>query len=336
MSYHATVEQVYRDAARTPDTTLCCVPRPPQYLPGLHVPSIMYQMNYGCGSTVHLQDMRGDQTILYVGVGGGLEALQLAYFARRPGAVIAVEPVAEMRDAARANFEEASRLNEWLDPSFVEIRDGNALDLPVEDGSIGLAAQNCLFNIFKTTPAGTPGGNGLAEGDDLERALREMHRVLEAGGRLSMSDPITPRPIPAHLRSDEVLRAQCISGCVTFEHYVAKIVEAGFGTIEIRSRRPYRMLDRARYGLDEPLLLESLELCAIRDPVPPDGPCVFTGRAAIYTGEEPAFDDGKGHALTRDLPLEVCDKTAAALEGLARPDIVVTGSTWHYAGGGCC
>lgn len=151
-----------------------------------------------------------------------------------------------------------------------------------------------------------------------------------------MSDPVAPRAIPAHLRDDEVLRAQCISGCLTWEQYVDRIVEAGFGSAEVRSRRPYRLLDRARYGLDEDLLLESVELCAFKVPVPDDGPCVFTGRTAIYSGPEASFDDGKGHRLVRDLPASVCDKTAAALASLGRPDITVTGPTWHYAGDGCC
>ena len=328
MGYHATVQEIYRKAAREPDRSLCCVPRTPLYLPGLRIPGIMHEMNYGCGTTVHLEDMREGQRVLYVGVGGGLEALQLAYFTRRPAGVIAIDPVSEMREAARKNLQEAGRLNDWFDPSFVEIRAGDALDLSLEDASVDLAAQNCLFNIFKT--AG-PDGNG-----DLERALGEMHRVLEPGGRLSMSDPITPRPMPPHLKDDETLRAQCISGCLTSEHYLDKIVEAGFGSIEVRSRRPYRLLDRRRYDLEADLLLESLEICAHKVAVPDDGPCVFTGRFAIYSGDEETFDDGRGHVLVRDVPLSVCDKTAAALGALDRSDLTVTEPTWHHAGGGCC
>jgi len=151
-----------------------------------------------------------------------------------------------------------------------------------------------------------------------------------------MSDPIATRPIPAHLQADEVLRAQCISGCLEYDDYVAKIVEAGFGSMEVRSRRPYRMLDKARYGLDTDLLLETVEVCAYKMPVADDGPCVFTGRGAIYTGGEETFDDGHGHVLVRDIPLPICDKTASVLARLEREDLAVTASTWHYAGGGCC
>ncbi len=322
-SYHDTVLDVYRDAALKPAANLCCVPQAPRFLPGLDVPDIMHEMNYGCGSTVHLQDMRKNQTALYVGVGGGLEALQLAYFCRRPGGVVAVDPVAEMRDVARKNLDLAAETNGWFDPSFVDIRDGDALQLPVEDNSIEFAAQNCLFNIFKTD-------------GDLEKALGEMHRVLNKAGRLVMSDPVTPRLMPQRLVDDEALRAACISGCLTLEDYLAKIVGAGFGAIEVRSRKPYRMLDATSYQLESNLLLETVEVAAFKTPIPEDGPCIFTGRDAVYTGPEETFNDGKGHLLHQNMPMPVCDKTAAALSALGRDDLVVTESTWHYQGGGCC
>ncbi len=323
MSYHDTVQDVYRQAAQAPADNLCCIPAAPRYLPELDIPKVMHDMNYGCGTTVHLQDMAPNQRVLYVGVGGGLEALQLAYFTRRPGGVVAVDPVAEMREAARTNLELAAKTNPWFDPSFVEIVEGDALSLPLDDASVNLAAQNCLFNIFKT-------------GGDLEKALAEMHRVLKPGGRLVMSDPITPRPMPAHLIDNEILRAQCLSGCLTYEAYIDAIVGAGFGSGEVRSRQPYRVLDAASYDLDEDLLLETIEVAAYKVPIPDDGACIFTGRTAIYTGPDGSFDDGKGHVLPKNSPMPVCDKTAGALASLNHPHLTVTPSTWHYTGGGCC
>lgn len=322
-TYHQTVQDVYKAAAEAPANNLCCVPQTPKYMPGLHIPKIMHQMNYGCGSTVHQQDMQAGQTVLYVGVGGGLEALQLAYFSRKPGGVIAVDPVGEMREAARKNLELAAETNDWFDPSFVDIRDGDALDLPVEDDSIDYAAQNCLFNIFKID-------------GDLEKALAEMHRVLKRGGRLVMSDPITPRPMPQHLQDNEVLRAECLSGCLTYEQYTGKIIEAGFGSAEVRMRMPYRALDAAGHDMETDLVLETLEIACFKVPVPDDGACIFTGRTAIYVGSDRSFDDNKGHVLPKNSPMPVCDKTAGALAALGRDDLIITASTWHYQGGGCC
>ena len=91
------------------------------------------------------------------------------------------------------------------------------------------------------------------------------------------------------------------------------ITSVGFGTVEIRARRPYRVLDPAHYDSPYQVYIESVEVCAIKDPMPSDGPCVFTGKTAIYFGDEAYFDDNNGHVLTPNQPLAICDKTAAAL-----------------------
>ncbi len=322
MSYLETAAQFYSEVAQTPQVGLCCVQSTPLQLPGLNIPSKMQEMNYGCGTTVHATELGNQPTVLYVGVGGGLEALQFAYFSRRPGAVIAVDPVAEMRQAAARNLEIAAKENPWFDTSFVEIREGDAFNLPVPDDSVDIVAQNCLFNIF--------------EPEDLTRALQEAYRVLKPGGRLQMSDPIATRPIPEHLREDEQLRAMCLSGALTYEEYIQRIISAGFGQVEIRDRRPYRLLDSQTYNLEENLLLESLDSVAFKVIIPEDGACVFTGKTAIYAGSEPFFDDEAGHVLPRGIPASVCDKTAVKLADFMPDQIMITDSTWHYNGGGCC
>lgn len=319
--YLDTVERLYAQAAVTPQPRLCCTSTSTWRLPGLNVPRAMLERNYGCGTTVHPRDLAGIERVLYVGVGSGLEALQLSYFLRRSGGVVAVDSVDAMLGTASRLLRQAAEINPWFDPSFVELRRGNALDLPIEDCTVGLAAQNCLFNIFTK--------------EHLSRALCEMHRVLTPRGKLSLSDPVATRPIPLSLANDARLRAECLSPG-TLEAYLTAIVDAGFGTIEVRGRRPYRVLDKRRYELDAHLLLESVEIVAVKDPVPDDGPCIFTGRTATYVGGDEQFDDGRGHVLMRELPVGICDKTAANLARLDRDDLVITASTWHYSGDGCC
>lgn len=322
MSYLETTAKFYSDVAEDPMVGLCCVQSTPLQLPGLTVPTIMQEMNYGCGTTVHPSELSGNPTVLYVGVGGGIEALQFAYFSRRPQAVIAVDPVDAMRDAAQRNLIVAAQENDWFDPSFVDIREGDAFNLPLPDNSVDVMAQNCLFNIFE--PA------------DLAVALKEAYRVIKPGGRLVMSDPIATRPIPVHLQQDERLRALCLSGALTYNEYVQALIDTGFGQVEIRARRPYRLLGKETYNLKQPLLLESLDSVAFKVPIPPDGACVFTGKTAIYSGTEEYLDDHAGHIMQPGLPLAVCDKTAAKLASNFPNDILLTPSTWFYDGGGCC
>ena len=322
MSYLDATNQLYKEAAITPDVGLCCTVTPMWALPGLEVPKIMQEMNYGCGSTVNSRDLTNDPKILYVGVGGGMELLQFSYFSRQKGGVIGVDVVDEMLEASQKNFREAEELNPWFKSEFVELKKGDALNLPVEDESVDVAAQNCLFNIFKL--------------EDLKKALAEMYRVLKPHGRLVLSDPIAEQEMPENLKNDDKLRALCLSGAIPLKDYIDMITSVGFGTVEIRAKRPYRILDTEHYDTDVDIFIESVEVCAIKDPMPADGPCVFTGKTAIYYGDDEYFDDRKGHTLMNNQPLSVCDKTAGALGDLGRKDIFISESTYFYDGGGCC
>ncbi|MEO7265176.1 MAG: arsenosugar biosynthesis arsenite methyltransferase ArsM [Ferruginibacter sp.] len=321
-SYLATTINVYKDAAENPNVGLCCTTTPVWLLPGLNIPLKMQQMNYGCGSTVSPRDLVNNPSILYVGVGGGMELLQFAYFSRKNASVIGVDMVPEMLEACRENILEAEKTNPWFKKEFIELKKGDALQLPVDDNCIDVAAQNCLFNIFKQ--------------EELKTALTEMYRVLKPGGRLVLSDPTCETDMPQALKEDEQLRALCLSGALPLKEYIKMITDIGFGTVEIRAKRPYRILDPAHYDTDEMIYIESVEVCAIKDAMPADGPCVFTGKTAIYYGGEEYFDDDNGHVLLFNQPLAICDKTANAFASLGREDIFISDSTYFYDGGGCC
>jgi SAM-dependent methyltransferase len=320
--YLETTRNVYKEAAENPQPGLCCTTTPVWQLPGLKIPKKMLKMNYGCGSTVHLRDLVNNPKVLYAGVGGGMELLQFAYFSRQVNGVTGIDVVDEMLQASKENFAQAEKENAWFRSEFVKLLKGDALHLPVEDNSIDVAAQNCLFNIFKQ--------------DELKKALLEMYRVLKPHGRLVLSDPTCEQEIPENLKEDDTLRALCLSGSISLKEYIKLITDVGFGTVEVRAKRPYRILDPLHYDTAKLIFIESVEICAIKDPMPVDGPCVFTGKTAIYYGAEELFDDGKGHLLLPNQPLAVCDKTAGALAALGRNNIFISESTYFYDGGGCC
>ena len=217
MDYLETTRNVYEEAAINPQVGLCCTTTPIWQLPELSIPAKMLEMNYGCGSTVHPRDLSGNPKVLYVGVGGGMELLQFSYFTRGKGSVIGIDPVKEMLRVCDENVKVAGEENDWFDPEFIDLREGDALALPIEDESVDVAAQNCLFNIFKE--------------EELKVALQEMYRVLKPNGRLIMSDPICEQEMPEALREDEELRALCLSGSIPLKDYIKMITDIGFGTV---------------------------------------------------------------------------------------------------------
>ena len=253
MSYLDATTDLYKEAALSPEAGLCCTTNPVWQFPGLSIPDIMLEMNYGCGSTVSAQDLVSDPKVLYVGVGGGMELLQFSYFSRQIGGVTGVDVVDEMLEASRKNLILAEEENDWFQNDFVRLVKGDAMNLPIEDESIDVAAQNCLFNIFKK--------------EDLQKAISEMYRVLKPHGRLVMSDPICEQPMNEELRNDDRLRALCLSGSIPLKKYVKMLTDAGFGTIEIRARRSYRVLTPNHYPTDEVIHIESIEIAQKDDRV---------------------------------------------------------------------
>ena len=85
----------------------------------------------------------------------------------------------EMTERARASAKHAHLSN-------VEVRQGNAMDLPVEDGEVDVVISNGVINL-------TP---------DKVAAFAEIFRVLKPGGRLLLGDIIVKDELSDEIRAD--------------------------------------------------------------------------------------------------------------------------------------
>ncbi len=147
MSYLDVTKDVYKEAALSPDIGLCCTTTPIWQFPGLSIPTIMQEMNYGCGSTVHPRDLVNHPKILYVGVGGGMELLQFSYFSRQKDGVIGIDVVDEMLEASRKNFKLAEEQNDWFQSDFVRLKKEMLYNFPLKTGALMLR-HKIAFSIF--------------------------------------------------------------------------------------------------------------------------------------------------------------------------------------------
>ena len=107
-----------------------------------------------------------------LGVGGGMELLQFAYFSRRPGAVIGVDVVSEMLDASRENMRTAEEQNDWFKSDFIDLRAGDALHLQ-ENDYLRATSYFAVGGVTQTISAWLSGEIALSP-DQLINQLRSM------------------------------------------------------------------------------------------------------------------------------------------------------------------
>jgi ubiquinone/menaquinone biosynthesis C-methylase UbiE len=219
----------YADFART--SASCCAPPntlyPEEALQS--VPRDIAGFTAGNGDPVTPANLRPGETVLDLGSGGGLDCFLAARRVGESGRVIGVDMTPEMLARARRGAERLGSKN-------VEFREGYLESLPVEDASVDVVISNCVINLSPDKP----------------RVFREIFRVLKPGGRISVSDSVTNRPVPEELRRNREEWCGCTSGALTYRQYVADLAQAGFVDIVLTPNMQFAKQALESAGLTVP------------------------------------------------------------------------------------
>jgi SAM-dependent methyltransferase len=133
----------------------------------------------GVGNPLRIDRVAAGSTIVDVGCGAGMDLLLAARAVGERGHAIGVDMTGSMLRKAEAAAAEAGVSN-------VELRRGDALELPVESGSVDVVISNGVLNLAP----------------DKRRAFSEVLRVLRPGGRFLYADIIVASELPESIRRD--------------------------------------------------------------------------------------------------------------------------------------
>lgn len=126
-----------------------------------------------------IRRLAAGESVLDVGCGAGMDLLLAARSVGPGGRAIGIDFTEAMRRRAAS----AARA---LGLDHVDVRAGDAFELPVEDSSIDVVISNGVLNLVP----------------DKKRAFAEIVRVLKPGGRLQLGDIVVARELSEAARRD--------------------------------------------------------------------------------------------------------------------------------------
>jgi arsenite methyltransferase len=178
-----------------------------------NLPETVTGASLGCGNPLAIADLQPGEVVLDLGSGGGIDCFLAARKVGPAGRVIGLDMTPDMIKLARSNAKKIGATN-------VDFRFGEMEDMPLPDESVNVIISNCVINLSP----------------DKDLVFREAYRVLQPGGRLSVSDVVVDGDLPQFIRSKLDAWAGCLAGALDERVYLDKIRAAGFERIEVLSR----------------------------------------------------------------------------------------------------
>ncbi|MBU0682357.1 MAG: methyltransferase domain-containing protein [Proteobacteria bacterium] len=224
---HASVREFYSQAAQNANEGIVN-PFAGDQAAADFIPAVAKKRSYGCGSPVQDAAPSPGETLVDLGSGSGVECFMAAEKVGAQGRVFGIDMTDAMLELATSSIDEvATRLGY----SNVQFKKGFLEAIPLPDTCADVVISNCVINLSP----------------DKRQTFQEVMRVLKPGGRLVVSDIVSDEPIPVSIKNDEQFRGECLGGAMLQEDLMAMLRTAGFTTMELIKRFPYRQVEDARF-----------------------------------------------------------------------------------------
>jgi arsenite methyltransferase len=127
----------------------------------------------GVGNPHAIATLAAGATVVDVGCGGGMDLLLAALRIGPTGRAVGVDMTTQMREQAAAGGRTLGLAN-------VDVRDGDATQLPVDDRSVDVVISNGVLNLVPRK----------------DRAIAEIARAVKPGGRVQIADIVIGEELP--------------------------------------------------------------------------------------------------------------------------------------------
>eukprot|EP01025_Chloroclados_australasicus_P059547 TRINITY_DN7533_c0_g2_i3.p1 TRINITY_DN7533_c0_g2~~TRINITY_DN7533_c0_g2_i3.p1 ORF type:complete len:415 (-),score=69.65 TRINITY_DN7533_c0_g2_i3:897-2141(-) len=294
------------------------------------VPEEIRAKFYGCGAPLPL-GISGLR-VLDLGSGSGRDCYVCSALVGEKGLVTGLDMTDEQLEVARKYVDDYCVNTLGYAKSNMNFVKGNIEYLDkagIADESMDIIISNCVVNLSPDKP----------------RVIKEAYRVLATGGELYFSDVYCDRRLPEHVRKDEVLWGECISGALYIEDFKRIANEVGFKDVRVLSQSELTVNDQQlRDKLGEARFFSiTYRLFKIPDKI--ETLCEDYGQVAIYKGtiegHKHSYDLDNHHHFVTNKPMLVCGNSAAMVgeDGLSwlSPHFEIMGDRSVHYGlfGGC-
>jgi arsenite methyltransferase len=195
----------------------------------------------GVGYHLDLASLASGETVLDLGSGSGTDVFCAAVQVGETGQVVGVDFTDEQlakarRLALRDGFAQA------------EFREASIEDLPFDDASFDVVISNGVINLSPVK----------------HRVFAEAARVLRPGGRLSLADIVSGKPLKERTRRNVDLWAACIAGAIPRDSYIRTMETVGFRVGTVRPN-DYRFVSDRALEACSTYEVESVSLVAVKE-----------------------------------------------------------------------